>query len=86
VSAACRSDCCEFAQARRIKGFIAEVLLSNHKMIRRARAAGDLIEQEDDEDRCKIKTTFYSRPALRRAAPTSGNDRPEPSRQRADDD
>jgi len=27
-------------------------------MIRLARAAGDLIEQEDDEDACKIKTTF----------------------------
>jgi len=48
----------EFAQARRIKGFIAEILPSNQKMIRLARAAGDLIEQEDDEDGCKIKTTF----------------------------
>jgi RimJ/RimL family protein N-acetyltransferase len=47
-----------FAQARRIKGFIAEILPSNQKMIRLARAAGDLIEQEDDEDGCKIKTTF----------------------------
>jgi RimJ/RimL family protein N-acetyltransferase len=50
----------EFAQLRRIKGFIAEVLPSNQKMIRLARAAGDLIEQEDDEDGCKIKTTFQS--------------------------
>jgi hypothetical protein len=48
----------EFAQARRIKGFIAEILPSNQKMIRLARAAGDLIEQEDDEDGCKNKTTF----------------------------
>jgi hypothetical protein len=48
----------ESAQARRIKGFIAEILPSNQKMIRLARAAGDLIEQEDDEDGCKIKTTF----------------------------
>ena len=48
----------EFAQARRIKGFVAEVLPSNTKMIRLARAAGDLIEQEDDEDGCRIKTTF----------------------------
>ena len=48
----------EFAQARRIKGFVAEVLPSNAKMIRLARAAGDLIEQEDDEDECRIKTTF----------------------------
>ena len=48
----------EFAQARRIKGFIAEILPSNQKMIRLARAAGDLIEQEDDEDGGKIKTTF----------------------------
>jgi hypothetical protein len=47
-----------FAQARRIKGFIAEILPSNQKMIRLVRAAGDLIEQEDDEDGCKIKTTF----------------------------
>jgi len=46
------------AQGRRIKGFIAEILPSNQKMIRLARAAGDLIEQEDDEDGCKIKTTF----------------------------
>jgi hypothetical protein len=42
----------------RIKGFIAEILPSNQKIIRLARAAGDLIEQEDDEDGCKIKTTF----------------------------
>jgi acyl-CoA hydrolase len=48
----------EFAQARRIKGFIAEVLPSNGKMISLARAGGDLIEQEDDEDGCRIKTTF----------------------------
>ena len=48
----------EFAQAQRIKGFIAEILPSTQKMIRLARAAGDLIEQEDDEDGCKIKTTF----------------------------
>jgi len=27
-------------------------------MIRLARAAGDLIEQDEDEDGCKIKTTF----------------------------
>jgi hypothetical protein len=46
------------AQARRIKGFVAEILPSNQKMIRLARAAGDLIEQEDDEDGCEIKTTF----------------------------
>ena len=48
----------EFAQARRIKGFIAEILPSNEKMISLARAGGDLIEQEDDEDGCRIKTTF----------------------------
>jgi hypothetical protein len=37
----------EFGQARRTQ-----------KMIRLARTAGNLIEQEDDEDGCKIKTTF----------------------------
>ena len=36
----------EFAQARRIKGFIAEVLPSNGKMIRLTRAGGDLINRK----------------------------------------
>lgn len=48
----------DFAIARRVKGFIAEVLRTNSKMLSLARAAGDQVSQQDDGESCYITTTF----------------------------
>lgn len=48
----------EFAVSRRVKGFIAEVLRTNTKMLSLARAAGDDVAEQDDGESCYITTTF----------------------------
>ncbi len=58
VGSALQTRLREFAVSRRVKGFIAEVLRTNTKMLSLARAAGDDVSEHDDGESCNITTTF----------------------------
>ena len=48
----------EHAKARGLRGFVAEILPENAKMVALARAGGENITVERDEDVVHITTTF----------------------------